>query len=289
MGMRELVIKGTKPINEKEVKIIEGGFGENQKCILASDIAIQHDVELFNINKLINNNISRFGSNDIIDFLNSSEEFRNFAKENGLITSNRTKNIYLLSERGYTKLVAMMDNTNEKKWEVMDKLIDEYFTMRKQIKQLQLSKKQELQLTILNGGDLEKVTALATYEKLVVKEATQPLLNKIEEDKPLVTFAERIIKDGDNILIRELAKIISDQGLNIGERKLYSKLREWGYIFKNSTEPTQRVVDNGYFVVITKVINTPYGTKETFTTKVTPKGQVKIVERILKDNKIDNT
>lgn len=285
--MGELRIKGTKQINEKEVKIIEGGFGENQKCILASDIAIQHDIESKYINKLINNNMVRFTNNDLLDLKGGSlEEPQLIDLGFTKMQISKSKSIYLLSERGYTKLVAMMDNTNKKKWEVMDKLIDEYFTMREQIK---LSKKQELQLTILNGGDLEKVTALANYEKLVVKEVTQPLLNKIEEDKPLVTFAERIIKDGDNILIRELAKIISDQGLNIGEKKLYSKLREWGYIFKNSTEPTQRVIDNGYFVVITKIINTPYGTKETFTTKVTPKGQVKIVERILKENKTYNT
>ena len=46
-----------------------------------------------------------------------------------MITNNRVQNIFLLSERGYTKLVAMMDNNNEKKWEVMDKLIDGYFQM----------------------------------------------------------------------------------------------------------------------------------------------------------------
>lgn len=44
------------------------------------------------------------------------------------------KNIFLLSERGYTKLVAMMANDNEKKWEVMDKLIDDYFSMREALR-----------------------------------------------------------------------------------------------------------------------------------------------------------
>lgn len=134
MRMNNLQITGTQTVNGQAIKVIEGGFGEGQKCMLASDIAKQHEVELFNVNKLINNNIERFGKNDLVDFLNSSKEFRNFAKENGLITSNRVKNIFLLSERGYTKLVAMMDNTNEKKWEVMDMLIDGYFQMRKAIK-----------------------------------------------------------------------------------------------------------------------------------------------------------
>ena len=47
---------------------------------------------------------------------------------------SKSNNIFLLSERGYTKLVSMMDNTNEIKWQVMDKLIDEYFAMRAIIK-----------------------------------------------------------------------------------------------------------------------------------------------------------
>lgn len=135
--MELIKINGTKEINGKSVKVVEGGFGENQKCILASDIALQHDLRLDKINTLINNNINRFNNNDLKDFLKPSEGFRDFAKENGLITNNRTKNIFLLSERGYTKLVAMMDNSNDKKWEVMDSIIEEYFKMREIIQQQQ--------------------------------------------------------------------------------------------------------------------------------------------------------
>lgn len=138
MRYMELIkINGTKEINGKSVKVVEGGFGENQKCILASDIALQHDLRLDKINTLINNNINRFNNNDLKDFLKPSEGLRDFAKENGLITNNRTKNIFLLSERGYTKLVAMMDNSNDKKWEVMDSIIEEYFKMREIIQQQQ--------------------------------------------------------------------------------------------------------------------------------------------------------
>ncbi|MBC6695318.1 phage antirepressor KilAC domain-containing protein [Terrisporobacter mayombei] len=97
-----------------------------------------------------------------------------------------------------------------------------------------------------------------------------------------------MIKSGDNILVRELAKIVSDEGVTIGERRLYARLREWGYICKNSTEPTQRAMNQNYFVVQVGTIKTPYGIKETKTTKVTPKGQIRIVERILEENKIEN-
>ena len=146
-----------------------------------------------------------------------------------------------------------------------------------------ISQKQMLQLAILNGNEMERISSLKEYENLIAEEVARPLLDKIEEDKPLVTFADRIMKNGDNILVRELAKISTDQGYKIGERRLYTKLREWNYIFKHSTEPTQYAMDREYFVVETRIVKTPYGEKQTFTTKVTPKGQVKIVERLLSE------
>ena len=163
--MNDLKIIGKQVLNNIEMKIIEGGFGENQKCMLVSDIAMQHQVEQRTLNVLIKNNIERFTKNDLLDFLNPLDGLREFAKENGLITNNRVQNIFLLPERGYTKLVAMMDNTNEKKWEVMDKLIDGYFKMREAVKsdnklfesdedyfiyQLQEQKKMKEQLNQIN-------------------------------------------------------------------------------------------------------------------------------------------
>lgn len=113
--MKRLMISGIKEIQGKEVRVIEGGFGEGQKCILAADIAIQHDIENTNdLNKLINKNIGRFNKNDLLDLLLDSD-LKSFAKENGLITSNRTKNIYLLSERGYAKLASIMKSSKTAK------------------------------------------------------------------------------------------------------------------------------------------------------------------------------
>lgn len=148
--------------------------------------------------------------------------------------------------------------------------------------QLQLSERNNAILSVMNSQtDLERVGALKHFENII----TKPLLDKIEKDKPLVTFADRILKDGDNILVRELAKIITDEGFKIGEKKLYNQLREWNYICKHSAEPTQYSMEREYFIVETKIINTPYGSKQIFTSRVTPKGQVKIVEKILKQNK----
>ena len=166
-----------------------------------------------------------------------------------------------------------------KKFNEMEKLLLEQNTPS-------LTKKQELQLKLFSKDSMEVVNAHKELVELEVQEATKPLKDKIKEDEPLVAFSERILKEGDNILIRDLAKIASDEGYKTGEKRLYNKLREWNYICKTSTKPTQYAIERDYFVVETNTINTPYGTKQIFTTKVTPKAQVHIIERLMKE--LDN-
>ena len=133
---------------------------------------------------------------------------------------------------------------------------------------------------IYNGGQ-EGVLASKKLTELEVKEATKPLHEKIENDKPLVEFGNQVLKSTDNILIRELAKIISNKVINIGQNRLYDKLREWKMIMKKpSTEPYQLYIDKGYFVVEEKTINTSCGVKLTKTCKCTPKGQIAIVKKL---------
>lgn len=146
----------------------------------------------------------------------------------------------------------------------------------------EINKKANLLLSIYNGGQ-EGVIAAKQLSDIEVKEATKPLLDKIEEDRPKVEFTEVVLKSSDNILVRELAKIATDEGIKIGQNNLYKKLREWGYIFKNGTEPYQHVMDKGYFVVKETASKTPYGVKLNKTTLVTPLGQVKIIEKLRKE------
>lgn len=114
-----------------QIPVIEGGFGENQKVILAKTIAEIHGMELRKVNELINNNIDEFEKEiDIID-LKSNENFVILSKDNGLFTTNAinaSKNIYLLSEQGYMALVGLM--RTEKAKEIRKQLRREYFAMR---------------------------------------------------------------------------------------------------------------------------------------------------------------
>lgn len=103
---------------------------------------------------------------------------------------------------------------------------------------------------------------------------------KIEEDRPRVSFAETIEKSSDSILVRELSKILANENIHIGQNKLYSLLREWGYIFQNSTEPTQKAVQQGLFKINERVTKTVKGDILSRTTMVTGKGQVFLLDKI---------
>lgn len=106
--------------------------------------------------------------------------------------------------------------------------------------------------------------------------------NQIEEQKPLILFAEACIASNDSILVRELAKLASKNGIVIGEKKLYKKLREWDLILKTKNEPSQRGMDMYLFEVKKGTYTTPYGSEPFATLKVTPKGQVYIIEKLRK-------
>ena len=129
---------------------------------------------------------------------------------------------------------------------------------------------------MLNDPDtmIQTLQALKEERKLRVQ-AEQ----KIEADKPKVLFAEKCLESSDSILIRELAKVYSKSGKSIGQNNLFRELRKWG-LLNSSNEPYQRYIDNGYFEVIERPINTSEGTILKFTPKVLPKGQQYIINRL---------
>lgn len=132
-----LEVKGTQEFLGKEIPVIYGGFGSNQKVVLAKTIAEIHGMEVKHINELINRSIQRF--KDGVDFIDlKSEVVQNdheILKALGFNQNsiNRANNIYLLSERGYAKLIKIMDS--DLAWEIHDQLMDEYFSMREEKEQ----------------------------------------------------------------------------------------------------------------------------------------------------------
>lgn len=111
---------------------------------------------------------------------------------------------------------------------------------------------------------------------------------KLEEAKPKIVFADAVSASKTSILIGDLAKIIRQNGVEIGQKRLFDWLRKNGYLMKNGTSknlPTQRSMEHGLFEVKEHVVVTPSGeNKITRTTKVTPKGQIYFINKLLAEN-----
>ncbi len=108
---------------------------------------------------------------------------------------------------------------------------------------------------------------------------------KLEEAKPKIVFADAVSASKTSILIGDLAKILRQNGVEIGQKQLFDWLRKNGYLMKNGTSknlPTQRYMEQALFEVKEHVVVTPSGeNKITRTTKITPKGQIYFVNKLL--------
>lgn len=131
--MNNLKILGKEKVGKFEFTGIEGGFGENKKSMLVRDIAMIHESTVKRINELISRNRKRFKDGiDIIDLL-VDENFKVVLNDLNFSTKaiSNSNNIYLLSERGYAKLLKILED--DKAWEIYDELVDNYFNMREAI------------------------------------------------------------------------------------------------------------------------------------------------------------
>lgn len=108
---------------------------------------------------------------------------------------------------------------------------------------------------------------------------------QIEADKPKTIFADAVSASKTSILIGDLAKLICQNGYQIGQKRLFDWLRTNGYLIKSGDSknmPTQRYVEQGLFEIKESNIQNPDGSiRITKTTKVTGKGQIYFVNKFL--------
>lgn len=111
------------------------------------------------------------------------------------------------------------------------------------------------------------------------QEKAKELEDKLEKNSKMI---KQIEASKNSMLVREVAKVLSNKhSIVIGEKRLYNKLREWGWVFKNSTEAKQEAIRHGYLEVIERVYETATGPHTGHVTRVTGKGQRKILEKLL--------
>lgn len=116
-------------------------------------------------------------------------------------------------------------------------------------------------------------------------EESKRMSAQLKEQAPKVLFANAVETAHNSILIGDLAKIIRQNGVDIGQKRLFEWLRQNGYLIKDGQSknmPTQKAMEMSLFEVKESTINNPDGSvRITRTTKVTGKGQTYFVKKFL--------
>ncbi len=113
----------------------------------------------------------------------------------------------------------------------------------------------------------------------------QALEEQIKEEEPLKVFAHSVQASQDAILIGDLAKLLRQNGVQIGQKRLFEWLRQNDYLIKygaSRNSPTQRSMEMGLFKIKETTVNLPDGSiRISRTTKVTGKGQIYFVNKLI--------
>ena len=110
------------------------------------------------------------------------------------------------------------------------------------------------------------------------------LEEELRAAKPKLEMIAKFLKSEQTILVREFAKILSDNNFNIGQNRLYKLLRENKCVLKNSTEPSQYAINNGWLVWEQYPYETSNGLVNlAHITKITPRGQEYLIHKILNE------
>lgn len=116
-------------------------------------------------------------------------------------------------------------------------------------------------------------------------ERNKSLVEKIEADRPKTIFADAVSASHTSILIGDLAKLICQNGYQIGQKRLFQWMRDNGYLMVSGSSrnmPKQKYVEQGLFEIKESNVQNPDGSvRITRTTKVSGKGQLYFVNKFL--------
>ena len=220
--MEKIKCLGLVAIGNMSIIGIRGGFGVNNLAILVKDVAKIHKKEVKNINKLINNNRERFADGvDILDLklwfqMEPQSETNTTLKDMGLtpMEISKANNIYLLSERGYFKLIKLLDDNLS--FDIYEQLLTDYFCKCEELETL----KKQVELPSYQITDpIERATAWIEEQKQLQKlqETNNQQKILIEEQTPKVEYFDAVMDSTSTFPTSTIAKqlgIKSAQVLN---------------------------------------------------------------------------
>lgn len=103
---------------------------------------------------------------------------------------------------------------------------------------------------------------------------------QIEQQRPAVEYCQKVSATSGSLKIRDFAKSISKDGLTIGQNKLFAWLRNNGFLTYENT-PYQKYINNGYFELITGIIERSTTGRQWQQTRITGKGQIAVTKKLL--------
>ena len=182
--------------------------------------------------------------------------------------SNRQSKEYLLTKDGFSFIVMGFNGKIADEWKL--KYIEAFNTMERKLKEI--SKPDSYMI----DDPIERAKRWIEEREQYNKVAAE-----LEEQN---SFVNKISESNGSMLVREVAKLASKGNITIGEKALWNKLREWGYISRKSTEPMQSAINAGWFEVIERVVERSGKSLVYRTTKVTNKGQIHIIKKLSKES-----
>lgn len=199
--------------------------------------------------------------NRIIEKYNfiENKDFITIAQKRATAQGNETTYVDHLMTLNMAKEISMVANTEK------GKLARQYF-----IKCEEAWNSPEM---ILARANQIQSHMIEDYTKKI-----ELLENKVKEDKPKVIFADAVATSQSSILIGDLAKLIKQNGVDTGQKRLFNYMRENGFLIKQKGEsynmPTQKSMDMGLFEIKERTVLNPDGSiRISKTPKVTGKGQ----------------
>lgn len=245
-------------------KVMESNEGQAVQTIPSYEVAKMMDKKHWEVLRMLDGAKDRKGIAEILAD-NQMVVSKYFIKSQYKDESGKLNSCYECTKLGCDMLANKM--TGEKGILFTAKYVERFNAMQNEIKE------QQLQLP-------------STY-----KEALQQLLAQVEENEKLEQKLEKnskminqIAASKNSLLVREVAKVLSNEhSIKIGEKQLYKKLREWGWVFQNTTEAKQEAIRRGYLEVREGVRESTKGVFTFHTTRVTGKGQRKILEKLLEE------
>ncbi len=202
----------------------------------------------------------------------NSAHARWFYESTYLDAQGKKRPMFIMNRDGFSLLAMGLNGAKALQFKVA--FIDQFNKMEEVVKQVVQQAQPALPTTFAEALRL----AAEQAEKIEEQQ------RQIEAERPRVLFSQAVETSQDSILIGELAKLICQNGVDIGEKRLFAWLRSSGYLCQQGeryNQPTQKALEKGLFELRKVTINVGDHTKVRTTTKVTGKGQVYFVNRFL--------